>query len=190
MLNPRVVGIDLSLTGTGLAAVGTLTVGGSADLAVRTIKSTGRKDDTLRQRRERIYQIASSVARFAQGAQLAVIEGPSFMSKGGSNWDRAGLWWSVVDLLMLEPIDIAVAPPTVVKKFAAGKGNADKTAVAGGIVRLWGERCSASNDNEYDALTLATMGAQRLGIPGVPTRAHHEAALASVAWDQPEGAAA
>jgi len=184
----RVVGIDLSLTGTGLAAI---TTGASGPvLDVQTIKSSGRKNDTLRQRRERIYQIASRVAQFAAGAELSVIEGPSFLSQGGSNWDRAGLWWSVVDLLMLEPIDIAVAPPTVVKKFAAGKGNADKTAVAGGLVRLWGEACKASNDNEYDALTLATMGAQRLSLPGVPSRAHHAAALASVAWDQPEGAAA
>lgn len=183
----RAVGIDLSLTGTGLAAITTSATGPVLD--VQTVKSAGRKDDTLHDRHNRIYQIAQQVSRYALVADLVLIEGPSFMSKGGSNWDRAGLWWAVVDLLMLDQHRVAIAPPTVVKKFAAGKGNADKTAVAGGIVRLWGEACKASNDNEYDALTMATMGAQHIGI-ATPTRAHHAAALASVAWDQPEGAAA
>lgn len=184
----RAVGIDLSLTGTGLAAI--TTTGTGLILDVLTVKSSGHNGDILRQRRERIYQIAARVAQFAADADAVVLEAPAYSKNVGSMWDRAGLWWSVVDLLMLEPVDIAVAPPTVVKKFAAGKGNADKTAVAGGMVRLWGEQCKASNDNEYDALALATMGAQRLELAGVPSRAHHAATLASVAWDQPEGAAA
>lgn len=184
----RAVGIDLSLTGTGLAAVTTTSTGLILD--VLTVKSSGHNGDTLRQRRERIYQIAARVAQFAADADVVVLEAPAYSKNVGSMWDRAGLWWSVVDLLMLDSVFAATASPTVVKKFAAGKGNADKTAVAGGLVRLWGERCNASNDNEYDALTMATMGAQRLGMPEVPTRAHHEATLASVAWDQPEGAVA
>lgn len=183
----RAVGIDLSLAGTGLASVETTNTG--LEYRHTTIKSTGHTSDTLRQRRERLFGIVAAVSRYAMNADLVIVEGPSFMSKGGSNWDRAGLWWGVVDMLMLDQHTVAIAPPTVVKKFAAGKGSADKPAVAVGVARLWGEGCQCANDNEWDALALATMGAQRLGIDGVPTRAHHAATLESVAWDT-EGAVA
>jgi hypothetical protein len=39
----------------------------------------------------------------------------------------------------------------------------------------------AANDNEWDALALATMGAQWLGR-ATPSRAHHAAALAGAEW--------
>jgi len=184
----RAVGIDLSLTGTGLAAI--TTVPGGVDLTVATITSKGSRDDTLRQRRDRLYGIVLAVSQFASGADLVVVEAPAFSKNNASTWDRAGLWWAVIDMLMLDQHRVAIAPPNVVKKFATNKGNADKPAVAVGIARLWGEQCQCANDNEYDALTMATMGAQRLALPGVPIRAHHAAALASVAWDQPEGVAA
>jgi hypothetical protein len=78
---------------------------------------------------------------------------------------------------------VAVAPPTVVKKWAAGKGSADKAAVAAGVTRLWPD-VEPGNDNEFDALAMATMGAQRLGLT-VPSRAHHAACLEKVEWPEP-----
>ena len=180
----RAVGIDLSLTGTGLAAITTTT--GGFDLAVATVASKGTRGDTLRQRRDRLYGIVFEVSQWASGADVVVVEAPAFSKNNASTWDRAGLWWGVIDLLLVDQHRVAIAPPNVVKKFATNRGNADKPAVAVGIARLWGDDCKCSNDNEYDALTMATMGAQRLGIDGVPTRAHHAAALESVAWQTKE----
>jgi crossover junction endodeoxyribonuclease RuvC len=172
----RVVGVDLSLTGTGLARVNMM-----GEFEARTVKSVGRRADVLADRHHRLITIVEQVSAFAEYADLVVIEGPSVMSKGGSNWDRAGLWWLTVKELYYNCVDVAIAPPTVVKKWATGKGNADKTAVAVAMSKLW-PTATCDNDNEWDALAMATMGGQRLGMTVMPSRAHHAAALVSVAW--------
>lgn len=172
-----VLGLDLSLTGTGLAAVTS-----DGGFTVTTVDSTGRRGDTLADRDRRLADLARRIGLFIQNWDtytLAVLEGPAIMAKGGSNWDRAGLWWLVIQ--MIDPNRTAVAAPTTVKKWAAGKGNADKAAVAGGVTRLWPE-FECGSDNEADALTLASMGAQRLGMNLFPKRAHHSDALLKVEW--------
>lgn len=173
----RIAGVDLSLAATGVAVLAV--TGGQAKASTVTIPSTGRRGDTLLERDTRIQLIVDAVRIAAASAHLVVMEGPSIMSQGGSNWDRAGLWWRVFEAL--RPVaPIAVAAPTVVKKFAAGKGNADKTRVAAGMTRLWPD-VEPSNDNEFDALALATLGAVRLDLLQ-PTNAAQRDALAKVEW--------
>lgn len=171
-----VVGVDLSLTATGLAAV---TSDGTYETT--TVKSSGKRGDSLAQRADRIDDIVFHVNDFTTHwrPDLVVLEGPSIMSKGGSNWDRAWLWGMVVDSWL--QAGVAVVPPTVLKKWAAGKGNADKAAVALGIARLWPE-FECDSDNEADALGLASMGSQRLGFGVVKERAHHAECLAKAEW--------
>ncbi len=48
-----------------------------------------------------------------------------------------------------------IAPPTL-KKFATGKGNADKDQVMLQVYKRWGIECA--NNNEADAFVLAKMG--------------------------------
>lgn len=177
-----VIGLDISMTGTGLALINS----GIPGAYIVTLSSSGRRGDTLQQRSTRLSGLAEDVRTSVGRPDLVVVEGPAIMAKGGSNWDRAGLWWLIVEPMLAAGIPVAVAAPTVVKKFAAGKGNADKAAVAVGMARLWPD-VNARNDNEWDALALATMGAQQLGLP-VATRAHHAETLVKVAW--PEAVAA
>lgn len=174
--DPAVVtGLDLSLTATGMAHVT------NGDwYVVTTVKSTGKRSDSLKQRRDRIDSIVGQVLDFASGSDLVVLEGPSLMSKGGSNWDRAWLWGAVVGGLLDRYNPVAVAPPTVVKKWATNRGNADKAAVAVGVARLW-DGFEPKSDNESDALALATMGAQFLDLP-VQSRSHHAETLTKVEW--------
>jgi crossover junction endodeoxyribonuclease RuvC len=179
----RAVGIDLSLTGTGLAEV--ISSQGVITYANRTVTSKP-AGSAVHARAARINRIRDTVLDFARGADLVLLEGPAFGKNNAGTWDRAWLWGTVVNDLLTADLPIGIAPPAVVKKFAAGKGNADKVAVAVGMARLWGDECECANDNEWDALTMATMGAQRLGIDGVPARTHHLAALESVAWQTEE----
>lgn len=86
---------------------------------------------------------------------------------------------------------MAVVPPRCRAKWATGSGNADKTAVYQAITQLWQthwQPTRVGDDNEADALVLASMGAQWLGllpVPGPPTDP-----LAGVDWpDQDEVAA-
>lgn len=173
-----VVGVDLSLTATGVAVIRDGLVH-----EVRTVASKGKRGDSLAVRDGRLTRIASEIGNLCEDvrADLVLLEGPSFGSHGGSQWDRAGLWWeTVMCLRRAVGVPVGQAAPTVVKKFASGRGNGDKAAVAVGIARLWPE-VECANDNEFDALTLSTMAAQKLGMT-VPIRAHHAECLVKVEW--------
>lgn len=181
-----VLGIDPSLTGTGIAWI---EKGGP--LHTCTLRSTGRRGDNLDARAQRLEGLATETwetldeAMVLTSCELAVIEGPSHGSVGGSAWDRAGLWWRYVQLLHVAEIPVAVCAPTTRIKWATGSGRATtstKSDVAVALSRLWPE-ADAQGDNEWDALAMATIGAQYLDWP-VPSRAHHAASVAKVAWPE------
>lgn len=172
----RVVGIDLSLTATGLACIDDTV--GIITVDTRTLKSKP-DDGTLCGRHKRLEAIASGVVAFASPTSLAVIEGPSYSSAGRGTWDRAGLWWWVVSILHLTATPIVEVPPKTRAKWATNSGNASKSAVAVALGRMWPE-VQLSDDNESDALALATIGAQIIGID-VPKRAWQKDALSKLA---------
>ncbi|WP_051362936.1 hypothetical protein [Amycolatopsis thermoflava] len=170
----RVVGIDPSLTGTGLA-----TITSTDGPAVRVISSEPTPDPTLIDRDMRLELIVHAVETVAAGADLAVIEGPALGKASPHTWERAGLWWRIVNRLIARQVPLAVCPPTVRAKWATGKGNAGKAPVVAAIARMWPD-VELVDDNAADALVFATMGAQRVGL-AVPL-ARHRDALASVEW--------
>lgn len=175
----RVLGIDPSLTSTGLAVIESHH--NVAACLTGYSKSTGRRADAIAAIDRRIQHIADVVMNWLP-ADLAVIEGPSIGSFGGSPWDRAGLWWRIVHRLLAAEVPVAVCPPKTRAKWATNNGSASKAQVAVAVSRLW-PQCPAEVDDEWDALAFATIGAQHLGLP-VPTRAHHTAQLAKVAWPE------
>jgi crossover junction endodeoxyribonuclease RuvC len=169
-----VVGLDLSLTATGIAFVdGVATRTG-------TVRSVSIPNAKLADRHHRIRRIVEQIVALAESADLIVLEGPSYGSSSVGSWDRAWLYGAAVDALVDQGHRVAVAPPSVLKKWATNNGGADKTAVAAAMARLWPD-AEPRNDNEFDALALATMGAQQLYLP-VPVRAHHSHALTKVEW--------
>ena len=93
MSNARVMGIDLSLTSTGIA----LASEGSM-VGLTRIQTTGKRADTLVQRRNRLYGITMKIRDLVHtySPDLVVIESPSY----GSQHDRSGLWWLVVDRII------------------------------------------------------------------------------------------
>lgn len=173
-----VLGLDPSLESTGWATIARTNEMLSAGCGEITIKRDGA---TWTDRHTRIQTIADRVIAGTDNPTIAVIEGPAY-SRGSQNgtWDRAGLWWAIYTALTARGIPIAVVTPGTRAKFGCGRGNAGKTEVAIGMSRLWPD-IDARTDDEWDALALATMGAQWLGW-NVPTRAHHPAALNAVAW--------
>lgn len=177
---PRVIGIDLSLTCTGL----------SDGFQAWCHPTHGRATDDLTARDDRLRRITDTVMAYVSPAvrtNLVVLEGPSHNSRHGNAWDRAGLWWRLVHRLLAQDVPLAVAPPACRAKYATGKGNAGKDAVLLAASRRWPD-CPISNNNEADALVLAQMGLDWLGRPTVPMPATHKAALTGVAWpERPTG---
>lgn len=170
----RVAGLDISLTGTGVATLGGTTL----------IPSTGRRKDTIVQRRTRLKGITDQVLTTVGIVDLAVIEGPSHHSVGGSVWDRGGLWWLIVDGLCARDIPVAVMPPTSRAKYATGNGGSRKAAVMEAAQRRYG--AILDNDNEADALVLRAAGLDWLGQPLAEVPDGHRAALAGVQWPDRE----
>lgn len=166
----RVAGLDISLTGTGIATLGGTT----------RVPTTGRRRDTIAQRNTRMRHITDTVLTEVGTVDLACVEGPSHHSVGGSVWDRGGLWWLIVSALCARDIPVAVIPPTSRAKYATGKGNARKTAVLEAAQHRYG--AILPTDDEADALILRAMGLHHLGQPLAEVPDGHRAALAGCQW--------
>jgi crossover junction endodeoxyribonuclease RuvC len=184
MLSPCVVGIDLSLTSTGV-----VTVAGGRVTSIGRVVSKGKKDDTLQMRWQRLHLIRGQIAAKVGPVDpdLVVIEAPSFGSQYGHPHDRSGLWWMVMASLMESGYRVAQVPPTVRAKYGTGKGNAPKDQVLTDVVRRYVDLPAAVRGNdEADALILAAMGSRHLGQPledSLPKL--HLAAMDGVAWPAP-----
>jgi len=181
----NVVGLDLSLTATGTAFYDAT----SHSVDVDTIKSSGAKDASLFDRSVRLQVLLDRIIRKATGAQIAVIEGPSFgQARQGGQHDRAGLWWLVVDKLIELGIIVVEVSPASRAKYATGKGNAAKDAVLAAVVRRY-PTIPVADNNQADAVVLVAMGARWLGTPiddGLPLL--NVGGMTKVRWPLPQEA--
>lgn len=168
-MTPRVVGLDLSLTATGIAHDG----------GQRTIRSNKTGID-------RCVHIAGQVmddisAWLSNLHDLIVIEGYSFGAPRSSHSHALGELGGIIRFELRRMgrswVDV---PPASLKKYATGKGNANKgEMLAAAIRRLDYEGAS---DNEADALWLRAMGLDHLGAPLVDLPAINRTALEKVQW--------
>jgi Holliday junction resolvasome RuvABC endonuclease subunit len=186
----RVVGLDTSLTATGIGII-TRRINGTCIANTSVITSTGHLKDTIPQRAHRLLTLSQQILHAVAGAELVVIEGPYSGTKGGSPLDRFGLWWQLVIALAVSDIPVAVCPPKSRSKLATGDGNAGKAAVSHYVARLWPDweptGSKRTTDNEADSLVLAHAGAVWLEWE-VSTLQRHRDALDGIAWpDRPVG---
>lgn len=180
-----IVGLDLSLTSTGIATISGGTV------TVQRITSKGRQDATLDDRHTRLHNLRLDICLKAADADLIIIEGPSFgQARQGGQHDRAGLWWMITDWLMNDVTadgwgkTVVEVPPASRSKYATGKGNAAKDAVLAAVVRRY-PAVEVTGNDEADALVLAAMGARWLGHPIEASLPQvHLAALDAVHWPE------
>lgn len=172
MNGPLVVGIDPSLTATGVAHW-------SGELATYTPRK-GLTGVT------RIRDIRAQLYTCTQSADLVVIEGPAYSRQlGAGHHEAAGLWWALVDLVHTRGIPHAVVPPTTLKRYATGKGNATKPDMRVAWLQRTGE--DVRDDNRVDAAFLRSMGLDHLGRAefGVPKA--WRTALDKVDWPEVTG---
>lgn len=178
MTSDRIAGIDLSLSCTGVAIIYRL--GNNCKVVTNSLTSKGRRGDSLPERHQRVENLADAIIQDIGRPRLAVVEGVSHGSQGGSPVDRHYLWWAVIGRLIKREVPVAVAAPATRAKFATGSGRGDKAAVAAAMSRLW-EDLILSNGDEADAAALAHIGAVQLKWP-VVTLERHRACLAAVQW--------
>lgn len=151
----KVVGVDPSIASAGVAVIDPFYV------RVHRVRSSA-TGQTLEERIERMRDQARRCIALCMDADLIVVEGAAFGMNNAQTHMLAGFWWLLVHgLERVAPV--AVVQPGTLKKFATGKGNADKDAVLTAAVRGFPSVDVKGND-EADALALAAMGARHLGI--------------------------
>lgn len=170
MTAPNVVGLDLSITATGIAC---------ADGTTLTVATKASDGD------ERLLDIETAVAEavapwLLDCADLVVIEDlPTHARAAGITGMvhgvvRFSLWqWSMPYVLV---------PPATLKKYATGKGNADKTAMALALYKRTG--LELADDNQVDAAWLRFAGLDALGFPAFELPKVQRDALAKVSWPE------
>ncbi|NMW48919.1 hypothetical protein [Mobiluncus curtisii] len=162
---PRyVVGLDLSLTSTGIAVYDTKRGMWRFD----NPKTVGHRQDTWAQQTRRVYELAERICAAIPLHTLVVVEGPSYNSVSTSVWERAALYYQLTIWLQELEIPIAVAAPKTLKLWATGTGMAGKKSVQNVAEQFVGRKLA--NNDVADATVLALMGMHRLGLispPGV-----------------------
>jgi Holliday junction resolvasome RuvABC endonuclease subunit len=168
-----VIGIDPSLTATGVAS--------SFGCSTFTSKAPG-KDGTPLHDLMRLREITAQITGYCveMMADLAVIEAPAYSSNTGKSTDRAGLHWMIRDRLLDVGVPVAIVITSQLKKYATGKGNADKDSVLIAVVQRL--PIMVTNNNEADAAVLYAMGMAHLGHPIAVLPAQHRSALDGVKW--------
>jgi Holliday junction resolvasome RuvABC endonuclease subunit len=144
-----VLGLDLSLTGTGICVVQSNAGDGKGLLATINTTAKTRTED-------RLITIRHTIAQASSGVDAAIIEGLSYGSVGGAQAERSALHWMVrVDLYQLG-VPYVVVTPMSLKKFVCGTAKAEKSMMIREVYRRW--NVVAANDNEADAAALAHLG--------------------------------
>jgi Holliday junction resolvasome RuvABC endonuclease subunit len=171
-----VLGVDLSLASTGIAAIGDTGNIFTDRIVPGNMKGHARLAHIINQL---IGWLPSS-----SSSELAVIEGLSFGSFD-RNGEQAGLSWMVRHALWKRHIPYALVSPSQRMIYAVGNGRADKDRVLAATIKRYPQADIGGND-EADALLLAAIGARHLGRPieSEPLPQTHLRALDKVAWPE------
>lgn len=159
----KIVGLDLSLKRTGIAAAT-----GAESLAP--------PEQLLGFARMR--WIRARVRDWTDGADLVVVEAPAYSSNKAHAKATAGLWHVVmisVDARGTRWVDVMA---NTNKKYATGNGRAEKAEML--IAALKRLPIDVANDDEADAAWLCAFGHDLLGQPLVELPARNREALVAV----------
>ena len=187
---PRVVGLDLSLTSTGMSD-------GETNQVVHTAAGQpleARMDRLVRGVLSFVLMGDRGAGRIssAPNADLVVIEGSSFGSRGPGHEELAALRILVRHRMWRMGVPFALVPPTTLKKYTTGDGRAAKAQMVAAVderhrAGLAGVKVRDGRYDMADALALAAMGYDYVGHPlpqHFPAPPPHRASLASVQWPE------
>jgi crossover junction endodeoxyribonuclease RuvC len=166
-----VVGIDPSLTSTGLARIFP-----NGDAYTDHYGYGLKQDAALTLRGKRIRDVVNYVLNtWVHDDDLVVIE--SRFGTANSALDLTGLWWAIVNGLQRRDVPVATFAPNSRAKYATGVGKNDKAGVAVAMSRMFPDVEITCSD-EADALVLAHVGAAHLGFSVPPAKCPEAAAAA------------
>ncbi|MGP3914362.1 hypothetical protein [Nonomuraea sp. 10N515B] len=178
-VKPRVIGLDLSLTSTGIAYnTGHCLKAGQGDVTKLP----------LRERTETLRGLADKILLHIDTANLVLVE-KFVLARGkagaGGAGERAHLYYLVVDALIHQiRIPVVEVPQSTLKTYATGRGNAPKDEVKDAVAKRLPMFVTKGNSDMCDAAVLAAMGSDHLGHPLVVMPQAHRKALGAVTWPE------
>lgn len=189
---PRIVGLDLSLTATGIASEKGARVLSAPKGCMGMARLAWLRDEVTARcaafTKSGPLQHSIDLAEW-DGAELVVLEGYSFgTTRQSSHAHALGELGGIVRLALTEArIPWCDVAPAALKKFATGKGNANKVAM--GMAASNAGYAGPEDDNAIDAWWLREMGVYRWrdvtdnwgGLPLAPTR-YRDEAIAKIGW--------
>jgi len=147
------MGIDLSLTGTGLVVIKD---GKIVEQQLIKSKPVGNKPiDELARIRKIVEQIRETVDKYRP--DVAVIENLAFMARNTTALTQlAGLNYFCRAMLKDYGVPFYLCAPTTLKRFATGKGNCPKDNIMMEVYKRW--HVTITNNNLADGFILSKIG--------------------------------
>jgi crossover junction endodeoxyribonuclease RuvC len=184
MIRPlKVIALDLSLTGTGIAA--THTRKGEPRLWCTTV-APRRQPSATAIDHGRLHAIITQITLLAQmGPDLVVIERPlQRPGQGETSIRLAELHGAVKHWLWCRGIKYVDINLTKVKTYACGNGGAKKDEVQAAVTATYGRLLHIGTDDEADAMSLLAMALDAHGQPLAEVPESHRRALTGITWPQ------
>jgi Holliday junction resolvasome RuvABC endonuclease subunit len=164
----KVAGLDLSMTATGVAHTSTDDTG-----CTHLIRPPGRGD-------YRLVGIKDQVMAFVAGSETVLIEG--WLVRSASAPVTGMVHGAVREALIEVGLPYGVVPPATLKKYATGRGNCDKTAMALAAYKRAG--LEFQDDNQCDAWWLWVMARDLTGDPVLDLPKIQRESLSKVTMDR------
>jgi len=153
------VGIDPSLTGTGLTILDK-----DFECVKQQLICTTKRNGDIQDIEHRLIYITKQLEvllEYKSDIKLILIEGLSYNSKGESGAQLAALHYFIRIWLLQHDLTYDVAPPTTLKKFVSGKGNCKKEIMIKEIYKKWG--VDFNDNNLADSYGLARLAQYKYG---------------------------
>lgn len=191
----RVVALDLSLTGTGIAA--THDSNGSPRLACRTVTPRRYPTETAIDHR-RLHETFAAVAHAMKcRPDLVVVEWlPQVGDHGDAALRLAELHGSIKHWLWSQKLRYVDVRPVHLKIYATGSGAAKKHEVREQVTARYGSLLHIGTEDEADATALLALGLEAYGQPlqrdghPITVPAANMRAVSAVKWPQLDRAVA
>lgn len=119
-----IIGIDQSITSTGVCIIGK-----DFDYGPKFVRITSEKNSTdPMDPYVRVKSICNALADIIDfhSCEDVAIEGLAYSASGDATRLLAGLQFCIMSMLIDKGCSVIIVPPTELKKFASGKGNANK----------------------------------------------------------------
>ncbi|GAA2830230.1 hypothetical protein [Nonomuraea rubra] len=180
MIPFHVVGLDISLTSTGMAT------------GLGWCEKTGRDGITklpLQSKYRALNRLASDIIVLtnAEKAHLVLVEKLVFNRQDGGRGgagERSYLYYRTMGIIADAGVPIVEVPQATLKTYALGKGSGEKNEIVDSVARRLPMFHTGGKHDMADAAVLAALGADYLGHPLADMPKAHRAAIDKLTWPE------